>query len=478
QNTHSHQKELKTMVLSTFNHIQGNNGSHWNRLMRGENAHQICIVAIDAAKYVHSAMISNIFGDILTKPFDFSASHSGFRELIEAIEQVKEAYDFKEVVVGIETTGHYYEDLVRMCEHQHYIVRIINAATTAEERKATLNYTKTDSIDLMAITQSLLHGRGVTSREAIPLLKELQTLSRAHRTLINSSSRAINHIRLYMDHIFREYQGTVMEIDGRMKKVELFSSFVSKASLYLMRYYPHPSDILTLGKEGLRRVSIEQNLKLRDLTIERLIEFANQSVSKPKKDLRAEIILLELKLDEYALLINQIEQLKIEIEQVLLQTDGGILLSIPGVGVTTAAELTAEMGDLSNFTRPEQLIKMAGTNPIIKQSGGKRATTYHYQISRQGRADFRAVLYRAGRSMMLQNPSMQEKYKEMKDRGKKVKQIYIALGNRLLRLAYAMITKKQLYHSSQEGYCLQSVIAGKLRNKEKQALFYDRYVLV
>nr|WP_255367973.1 IS110 family transposase [Psychrobacillus sp. OK032] len=59
-------------------------------------------------------------------------------------------------------------------------------------------------------------------------------------------------------------------------------------------------------------------------------------------------------------------------------------MSIPGVGVTTAAELTVEMGYLSKFTHPEQLIKMAGTNPIIRQSGGKRASTY--QISKQGRA--------------------------------------------------------------------------------------------
>ena len=80
--------------------------------------------------------------------------------------------------------------------------------------------------------------------------------------------------------------------------------------------------------------------------------------------------------------------------------------------------------------------------------------------------------------MMLQNPAMQKKYKEMKARGKKTGQMYIALGNRLLRLAYAMMTKKQVYHSTKKEYCLQTVIASKLRNKEKQALFYNRYVLV
>ncbi len=44
------------MVTLSFNHIQGKNGSHWNRLMREEKAKEYCIVAIDAAKYVNTAM--------------------------------------------------------------------------------------------------------------------------------------------------------------------------------------------------------------------------------------------------------------------------------------------------------------------------------------------------------------------------------------------------------------------------------------
>jgi len=315
------------------------------------------IVAIDAAKFVNSAMICNIYGDILTKPFEFNSSSTGFNQLVEEVEQAKEGYGLEEVVMGIETTGHYYEDLVRMCRNNKYIVRLINAATTAKEREIVLNYTKTDNVDLMAITQSVLHGRGQTIEDSIPILEQLKTMTRAYRALKDSSTRTINHIRLYMDHIFREYQGIVEEVDGKKVNVEIFSSFVSKSSLYLMRHYPHPSDILTLGEEGLRRISIEQNLKLREQAINRLIQFARQSVSKPKGSLQAEVLLLKLKLDEYELLSTQLTQLKVEIERLLLQTDGGILLSIPGVGVTTASELTAEIGDISKFTRPEQLSK-------------------------------------------------------------------------------------------------------------------------
>jgi len=66
----------------------------------------------------------------------------------------------------------------------------------------------------------------------------------------------------------------------------------------------------------------------------------------------------------------------------------------------------------------------------------------------------------------------------MKDKGKKSGEIYIALGNRILRIAFVMIKEQQLYKSSQPEYLLDKVIAGKLRNAKKQEIFYQRYVKV
>ncbi len=77
-------------------------------------------------------MICNIYGDILVKPFEFYASMTGFDAFKRIIEIEKEKHGKEKVIVGIETTGHYYEDLVRRCHTAGYHVRIINAATTAE----------------------------------------------------------------------------------------------------------------------------------------------------------------------------------------------------------------------------------------------------------------------------------------------------------------------------------------------------------
>jgi transposase len=91
------------------------------------------IMAIDAAKYTHKAMICTFYGDVLVKPFVFDASLTGFEKIKEQIQLEKDRQGMKEVV-GIETTGHYYEDLVRRCQSEGYHVRILNAATTAQER--------------------------------------------------------------------------------------------------------------------------------------------------------------------------------------------------------------------------------------------------------------------------------------------------------------------------------------------------------
>jgi transposase len=62
--------------------------------------------------------------------------------------------------------------------------------------------------------------------------------------------------------------------------VQPFSKMFEKAPRYLMRYYLHPSDILSLGEEGLREISIRENLKIRDQTIKILLDFAqNPSIS-------------------------------------------------------------------------------------------------------------------------------------------------------------------------------------------------------
>ena len=63
------------MAYTSFNHIQGKNGSRWAKFIRETGTDNLLMVAIDAAKYTHKAIIGTFYGDILVKPFEFDASY-------------------------------------------------------------------------------------------------------------------------------------------------------------------------------------------------------------------------------------------------------------------------------------------------------------------------------------------------------------------------------------------------------------------
>jgi transposase len=159
------------------------------------------------------------------------------------------------------------------------------------------------------------------------------------------------------------------------------------------------------------------------------------------------------------LLNNQINVLEHKIEDLFVETEGTVILSVPGIDVVTGAELYAEMGDISDFEHAGQLIKMAGTNPIVKQSGGKKPS--YYCISKHGRRTFRNIAYQVGKSLAVNNPEMKLRYS--------------ALGNRMIRLAFSMIRNHTLYLTDQENYVLVSEISKKLRAPNLKR-FYEIHV--
>lgn len=135
----------------------------------------------------------------------------------------------------------------------------------------------------------------------------LQKLTRARRELVQEQTATKNLIRVYVDHIFREFQGKSMWINGKRDHVQPLSDSWGRYSRYFMRYCLHPSDIFSLGEKGLRDLSVRENLKLRDQTIQCLLDYVKHSISKSKELLEADQFLLVHRLDRLDLLDTQIQ---------------------------------------------------------------------------------------------------------------------------------------------------------------------------
>jgi transposase len=76
------------------------------------------------------------------------------------------------------------------------------------------------------------------------------------------------------------------------------------------------------------------------------------------------------------------------------------MLSVPEFGSLTVAVLRAELGDLTRFTRIDQVVAYVGLDLLVKQSGKWRGQT---KLSKRGSGRVRRILYLAAlRSIALQ----------------------------------------------------------------------------
>jgi transposase len=194
--------------------------------------------------------------------------------------------------------------------------------------------------------------------------------------------------------------------------------------------------------------------------VDTLLFVAEHSIMKDKEEISAELLLLEMAIQNLRRLDQQIQTLEHEMEKTLLQSDGRLLLTVPGIGVVTAAEFYSELGDISNYDHAGQLIKKAGTNPIIIQSGGTQG--YYGKISKQGNKHFRFVIYTIGKSLAQHNQDLRPFYDRLKAKGKHARKAYIALGNKFIRIAFSMLKHQKPYESKQSDYRILDQIKKKL----------------
>lgn len=134
-----------------------------------------------------------------------------------------------------------------------------------------------------------------------------------------------------------------------------------------------------------------------------------------------------------------IAQLKAEITQVC-QADFADqlkrLTSIKGISHTIATALIETTNGFRDFASAKALAKFIGVAPIIYQSGKVGITK---GINRSGDAHLRSQLYMASLSAIRYNKSCRECYQRLKAAGKITNVALMAVVNKLLRQAFAVV---------------------------------------
>ena len=122
---------------------------------------------MDISKYFHVAMIHNGLGEIVIQPFEVDIYQSGFDQLCQAIDQAKAHTQAQVVLVGMEPTSHYFENLARHLLERSQPVKLINSFSVKQNREQQLmRREKSDQIDVAAIGDLLRRGEGTPYQPA------------------------------------------------------------------------------------------------------------------------------------------------------------------------------------------------------------------------------------------------------------------------------------------------------------------------
>lgn len=145
-------------------------------------------VGIDIAKLNHFASVVSSDGEVLVKPFKFTNDNDGFCTLLSALA----SYDRGSLIIGLESTAHYADNLVEFLVSKRYQVCVINPIQTSTMRKNNIRKTKTDKVDTLVIARTLIaQPHRFFSQEDIDLM-HLKNLGRFRQKNIKERTPAKN----------------------------------------------------------------------------------------------------------------------------------------------------------------------------------------------------------------------------------------------------------------------------------------------
>ncbi|MBC5638830.1 IS110 family transposase [Ornithinibacillus hominis] len=385
------------------------------------------IVGIDIAKDKHVARAQDDRGVEFGKRLIFENKMHGFQKLVNWAENLRKENDKNYVILGVEPTGHYWFSLAYFLVAKGYDFVVVNPMHVKKSKELDDNSpTKNDTKDARVIGQLIKDGRYSVPNLLDGIYAELREGVKLRDQLINqlmiTEGRIQNHIQRYFPEFF-----------------DVFGDWEGKAAYCTLRLFPFPSQIKELSPEDVvmkwkpfvkRGVGIKRATKLvevakKSIGIQIGIQFARRE--------------LDCLLDQYELYKQQLEELDKELESLVVTLPGAKqMMNITGLGSTTVALFFAEVGDITKYKHPQQLVNLAGLSLREHSSGKFKGQT---RITKRGRSRLRRALYLAIRPLVAHNPTfkaLHQHYTTRSEKPLKKQQSLIALCCKLLRVLFVI----------------------------------------
>lgn len=366
--------------------------------------------------------------------FEFTHSRQEYDQFAKWLRQARVGMASPHVLVGMEPTNDYWQWVANYLNQVGLSYRLVNAFTVKKHREGSqLDYAKNDERDAQAISQLLTQGQFTETQLLPEPYAQMRQYEQTHWQLSAEIRRQKTLLRQHAERLFPELG-------------QLFGDYTGMTAVALLQNHANPQAIAALSWPSFE-ARVRQDLTGQRLMVKKVrlaYDLAPNSIGGYGGDALQQLI------QQHLASLNHLQQQRATIESALLACfhtlpTAPYLLSL-GLGEVATALIAAELGDLSQFRHPKQLVKLAGIQPTPNQSGfyEREATP----MSQKGRPRLRTYLFFGTMRLVRWNAAFKARKEALVNRSENPLKPIEAIGalmNKLLHLAWAVCRQETAY---------------------------------
>ena len=372
------------------------------------------------------------------KVFRFSTDINGFNSFYDWVTQICIKHGKNEAMIGCEPTGHYWYTFYQFVKDHGMKLAFVNPASVKKAKELDDNSPKkTDLKDPKTIAKLVIDGRYSFPYVPEGIYAEIREVVSSRDRIMKELNAASNRIQRWLKIYFPEY-------------LTVYKKFDTTTGMMILEKAPLPDMVKALGADHIVKIWRQQKVRGKGASLNRaktLVDAAHDSVGKPGG--QGAVMEIQMLLEDHKVKKQQLEMVTSVMEELTMQIpNADKMLSVNGIGLVTVAGFISEVGDISRFKNPKQIQKYAGFELVENSSGKHKGRT---TISKRGRKKLRKIIYQVVLPLIRSNQEFGSIYDYYRKRIKnplKGRQAMIAVGCKLIRVFFAIMTKGVVFNGT------------------------------
>lgn len=396
------------------------------------------VVGVDVGNAFNAVGFMNKEGKVLSSCAKLYNSREGFEQFVKMTEELKTKYGLKDVLIGMEPTGHYWRKLAYFAKEQGYEVRFVRTTALKHHREIDESSSaKSDRRDALTIANITREGKYIDTVIEDGAMRQLRTLAKTRERVLRYSVSAKNALHAALDDYFPEVH-------------EIFRAMGTRSLWAILEQCPFPDDVVVMKISSLQELIARSSRKKAGAAqkAKALYQAAQKSIGL-KSIGTADRFRITICLEEVKRTVLMLKEIDRQMKKVLMEMPSApYLLSIPGVGPLSAAVFLGELGNPAYFNNARQIVKYAGYDPQESDSGSWVSRKF---ISKKGRWLMRKYLFFMSMRVVVLSKYFQDYYQRKLQTKNRVgqqpkrKEILCAVAIKLIKVIFALLRDQRKF---------------------------------